>query len=104
MEEYDELGERIPEGDDVCEVEGLCSVEIVAIIVVVPCVTVNKGVIEASEVGLTKGVAVATGVPEGLPWADTVIVNSPEVDWDKLADTELHPVNEFIGVKDTSGL
>ena len=46
----------------------------------VPCVTVNKGVIETSDVRVTKGVTVATDVPEGLPWADTVTVNNAEVD------------------------
>lgn len=78
--EYDEVGERIPEGDDVNELEGLCSVELLARIVVVPCVTVNNGVVEAREVRLTKGEFVSKEVPEELPLVDTVIVNNPEID------------------------
>jgi len=43
-------------------------------------VSVNEGVIEAREVGLTKEEPVTKEVPEGLPWADTVTVNNPELD------------------------
>jgi hypothetical protein len=76
----------------------------VATIVVVPCVTVNEGVIEARDVGLTKEEAVTKEVSEGLPWADTVMVNNPEVDWDKVADTEVWPVIEYTGVRDANGV
>ena len=78
--EYDEVGERIPEDDSVCELDGLCSVELLASIVLVPCVTVNKELIEAREVRLTKGEFVTKDVLEGLPWPDTVTVNNPEID------------------------
>jgi hypothetical protein len=47
-------------------------------IVVVPCVTVNKGVVEASDVGLTNGDSDATDVPEGEIKDEVVRVRSPE--------------------------
>ena len=78
--EYDEVGEKIPEKDSDCKLEGLCSVELLASIVLVPCVTVNKELIEAREVKLTKGEFVTKDVLEGLTWPDTVRVNNAEID------------------------
>jgi len=48
LTEYDEVGVILPENEGVCELEGDCRVELVASIVVVPCVSVNKGLVEAS--------------------------------------------------------
>jgi hypothetical protein len=76
--EYDELGVRIPEGDGVCELEGVCSGELLAPAERVTCVTVNKGVIDTSDVGLSRDVQLATELSDGLAKGELVAVNSPE--------------------------
>jgi len=76
--EYEELGVKIPEGDSVYELEGVCSGELVVPAERVTCDTVNKGVVDTSVVGLTRGVQLATEVSDVLAKGELVAVNVPE--------------------------
>jgi hypothetical protein len=73
-----ELGVKIPEVDSVCELEGVSSGELLTAAEGVTCDTVTKGVIDTSDVGLTRGVQLATEVSDGVVKGELVAVNSVE--------------------------